>query len=218
MSDPVEFVDLGGGQSVSVGGVQIRGETENNETSGQQAPTKSAENGYVYTTRIGPTATEGVITGWVNPDELPALKALADEKSPIPVSTPEGSYSQCVVDTVERNMAGVQPDAYNITINWREILQASTSTSRVRAITNDGAKSGGAGGPNDGSQGRATLADVNNATVSDGPDTAAGAKQGAQADGGDGGGDAAQTGGGVNRGQREGATGGIAQTVMGWVT
>lgn len=197
MTEPVEFIDLGGGQSVDIGGVTVRGETSNTQSSGQQVPTKSAENGYVYTTRVGPTATEGTIVGWVNSSELPALVALADEKSPIPISTPEGTYSQCVVDDIKRNMAGIQPDAYEVTITWREVLQASTATSRVRAITDEGAKNAAAGGPNDGLQGRASTARVGKETVANGPDVGEGARKGAE-DG-------------------DGALDGIAEAVTDWL-
>lgn len=204
--DPVTFVDLGGGLNVTVGGITVRGETSNQQTRGQQAPTKSAENGYVYTTRVGPTATEGEINGWVNSDEMAALDELADEKEPIPITTPEGSYSQCVVDDIDRTTEAERPDAYNVTISWREILQASTSTSRIRAITKDGQKSGAAGGPNDGNNGQSTLGRVGKETKSDGPDA------GGAADAGEGQAtESPQTGN--NPG---GPLGSVGQTISGW--
>lgn len=150
-----QYVNLGNNEVVTVGGITLRGVTTHKAESSQNGPTHPVESGLVLTSRQGPDADEGTISAWVDASEFPALKRLKDRRNPVRITTPDGSYPTCIVDNVSRTMQGQHPSSYKVDVQWREVLQGSTSTSDIQAVTSSGAKSAkaGSGGHNGGNPG-----------------------------------------------------------------
>lgn len=151
MSDPVEFVPIGDGTSVSVGGISIRGYESVSRTGGQQAPTAKTEPGYEFTSRVGAKAIEAEITGWVGADDAADLARLERRREAITANAPSFSLAACVVDKFEDEMPGDYPGAHEITLSIREIQQASTGTTTIQTTGSAGTKTpepgfGGLGG------------------------------------------------------------------------
>lgn len=146
MPDPVEFIPLGGSSSVSIGGVQVRGYEESERTGAQHAPKHKTESGYEFTTRVGAQAVEVKVTGWVNSSEFAALAQLENRREPIPAMGPNFSLPTATIDRFVDNMPGSAPGAHHVTIDVREVQQASTGTTTLKAVGPTGTKTAEGGG------------------------------------------------------------------------
>jgi len=145
MSSPgVQFFDRGYPTQVTVGGVTMYGVVEGDTTSAQNAPTKPAEAGFDFTSRSTVKPDEGTLTGWMEQSDLTRFITLVQRRQPVEIVSTERSYPRCIVQNVKRNTSGEHIDAYNVTIEWREVLTAETSSSPVKAVT-DGKKTSGSG-------------------------------------------------------------------------
>lgn len=143
----VEFVPIAGGPTVTVGGSQLPGTVEVEQTGGVNAPTKRTEEGYDYTTRVNRAAREATITGWVNADTLTGLKRLRSEKEPFAVVAGVVVLQRATLDDLtERQSGEYKSGVVEVEISIREAFQAQAGTSNVRAFASSGNKGGGGGG------------------------------------------------------------------------
>ena len=131
-------------QPVTVGGVVVI-PTESEQSSGADAPTKSMESGAEITQRNVLVPNSGTISGAVASSGLGALRRQARTREFIRITTPEGSLPRCVVEDVSRTREGGHLDKFGVDIQWRQVFIANVGTAELRAITQDGPKSGAAG-------------------------------------------------------------------------
>ena len=73
-ADPVEFVQLTGGPTITIAGASFSGVTEAEQSGGVNAPTKRTEEGYDYTTRVNREARTASFSGWVTSQQLSGLR------------------------------------------------------------------------------------------------------------------------------------------------
>ena len=137
MPDPVDEVSLTGGPSWTVGGVQIFGVTSSDRKGGIRAPQYSTEQGYEYDTRINAKAVEVTLDGWVNAPEVSSLAALEQRREPISATGPNFSLPTCAVVDWNDEMPANYPGAHKISVEIREVQQASTGTTTLRQTTPD---------------------------------------------------------------------------------
>jgi len=143
-AEPVEFVPLAGGSSITIGGASLRGTTEAEQSGGVNAPTKRTEEGYDYTTRVNREARKASFSGWVLGAELAGLRSLRDKKEPFAVAAGHVVMQRAVLDdltsTAPKDAKG---GAYEVEVDVREVFQAQAGTSNIKAFASTGKKSGG---------------------------------------------------------------------------
>lgn len=132
------------GTPVVIGGVELI-TTQSEQTSGVDAPTKTLEKGSEINQRSVTKPESGTITGAVDASGLSGLHSLVQERTPISITTPEGTLSQCYVEEVSRTRDGRYVSKFGVRVNWRQIKLATLSTVSIEAVTNDGKKSQGSG-------------------------------------------------------------------------
>lgn len=159
----------GSSQSVIVGGVEVAA-TSSEQAGGQDAPTAPVESGAEVTQRNVITPENGTITGWTDTQGLSSLYALYASREPISITTPEATVPLCVVEEISRTRDGQYVDAFQIDIEWRQILLGELGTATITAVTADGPKSPAAGsGP---TSSEPSLVGGETKSTSGGPDAA----------------------------------------------
>ena len=144
MPPSVEFVPISGASSIIIGGAQLPGTVELDETGGVNAPTKRTEEGYDYTTRVNREAREATITGWANSGEIAGLKRLRAEKEPFAVSAGIVLLQRAVLEDLRTTRPqDTKSGAVKVEVTVREAFQAQSGTSNVVAYASSGKKSPG---------------------------------------------------------------------------
>ena len=166
-----------------VDGMELRAGVKSDQSSGQDAPTKSLEDGAEISQRNVLIPQSGVIYAAAESSEIAQLRAVAEEEDPIQITTAEGTVSEVVVEEVRRVREGKYSDKFDVEFDWRQVFIASVGSGSIEAVTQDGPASEGAGSqPGDDVVGSKTRSTSDGATV--------------DGDGGDGGGDGGGGGGG----------------------
>lgn len=141
-TEPIEFIPISGDVATDVDGIELEGTIDASGTTGQNAPKQKMEEGREYTTRVGPNPIEPSITAWVLEDTLNALQQLRHERAPFSMATKGVILPTCTLDTLDWKTSGEHPNAYEVTINIRQVLQSSIGISQIRARTATGNKKG----------------------------------------------------------------------------
>ena len=142
-ADPVEFVQLTGGPTITIAGASLAGTTEAEQSGGVNAPTKRTEEGYDYTTRVNREARTASFSGWVTDKQLAELRSLRDEKEPFAVAAGHVVIRRAVLDdltsTAPKDAKG---GAYEVEVDVREVFQAQAGTTDIKAFASTGKKGG----------------------------------------------------------------------------
>lgn len=163
----IEFL-YGEGTSMQIGPVSVPGIYEAGDTGGQSAPEHRVEQGFDFTTRIGPEPVEATFQAYCTGDNLSALQQLREEEDPFPTSVGATAIGECVLENLDWTEHGDYPNAYDVTIQIREVQLASTGTATLRVISDTGTKSESAGKGGD----SPSLTQSSSESTSGGPDTA----------------------------------------------
>ena len=143
-AEPVEFVPLVGGSSITIGGASLQGTTQAEQSGGVNAPTKRTEEGYDYTTRVNREARTASFSGWVTDKQLAELRSLRDEKEPFAVAAGHVVIQRAVLDNLTTTAPkDVKGGAYEVEVDVREVFQAQAGTSNIKAFASTGEKGGG---------------------------------------------------------------------------
>ena len=143
-ADPVEFVQLTGGPTITIAGASFSGVTEAEQSGGVNAPTKRTEEGYDYTTRVNREARTASFSGWVTDKQLAELRSLRDEKEPFAVAAGHVVMQRAVLDNLTTTAPkDVKGGAYEVKVDVREVFQAQAGTSQIKAFASTGEKGGG---------------------------------------------------------------------------
>ena len=153
------------GQPVLIGGVELL-TTQSEQSSGADAPGFSMESGLEIRQRNTTIPNSGTITGAVESSGLGALRRQARRREFVRITTPEGSINRCVVEEVQRTREGGFIDKFEVDVTWAQIFTANVGTVQLRAVTQDGPKSGSAGSNGGGQQ---SLVGSNTQTTQNGP-------------------------------------------------
>ena len=144
MPKSVEFIPIEGGSNITIGGAQLPGTVELDETGGVNAPTKRTEEGYDYTTRVNREAREATISGWANSGEISGLKRLRAEKEPFAVSAGIVLLQRATLEDLRTTRPqDTKSGAVKVEVTVREAFQAQAGTSTVQAFATSGKKSQG---------------------------------------------------------------------------
>lgn len=142
--EAVEFVPIAGISSIRIGGANLPGTVSVKQTGGINAPTKSTEKGYDYTTRVNREARQASITGWIDGDGLAALKRLRYKQEPFTTVAGSIIIANSTLDNLTESQSGdTKGGAVKITADVREVKMAETGTTSVIANASTGKKSGG---------------------------------------------------------------------------
>jgi hypothetical protein len=144
MPKSVEFVPIRGSTNITIGGAQLPGTVELDETGGVNAPTKRTEEGYDYTTRVNREAREATITGWAASGDIAGLKRLRSENEPFAVSAGIVLLERAVLEDLRTTRPeDTKMGAVKVEVTVREAFQAQSGTSTVQAFASSGKKSQG---------------------------------------------------------------------------
>ena len=147
MPEPVEFVPLERGRdpSTDLDGVTLYGVYSVEEGGGMQAPEKKVESGYTWKTRVGAEPVGITLRAWMTAAEYDNLSVLRDSREPLAFSM-NGESLDVAIDDLSPTVEGEAPGAYDVTIDLRQIQQATVGTSGIRALPITGIQSGGGSG------------------------------------------------------------------------
>lgn len=130
---------------MSIGPATIPGIYQIEDSGGVTAPEKRVEDGFDFTTRVGPEPIEVSISAWVDGADLGSVKTLRAEREPVPVRVGSVSLGQCVLDDLSVDEEGERYGAYDCTMDLREVQIASTGTATLHVASETGSKSESAG-------------------------------------------------------------------------
>lgn len=136
----------GSGQPIIVDGMELRAAMQSDQASGQDAPTKSLEDGAEISQRNVLIPQSGTIYAAAESSEIAQLRAVAEEENPISITTAEGSVSEVVVENVSRVREGTYTDKFDVEFEWRQVFIASVGAGSIEAVTEDGPATEGSDG------------------------------------------------------------------------
>ena len=139
--ESVEFVALSGNTEAQVEGIEVLA-YDMQTTDGQQAPQQKVDEGYTWTTRVGPEPTEIRLSGWATTTTYATLVGLRDAREPIAMEAGARSLSSAVVTSIEATATGETVYAYDVQLTINEVQQLSLGTgSTVQAFPVTGPQS-----------------------------------------------------------------------------
>ncbi|ADJ14467.1 hypothetical protein HacjB3_05380 [Halalkalicoccus jeotgali B3] len=127
-----------------IDGMELRAGIQSDQSSGQDAPTKSLEDGAEISQRNVLIPQSGTIYAAAESSEIAQLRAVAEEEDPISITTAEGTVSEVVVENVRRNREGKYTNKFDIEFEWRQVFVAEVGAGSIEAVTEDGPATEGA--------------------------------------------------------------------------
>ena len=121
----VEFVSLSGNPEAQFDGIEVFA-YDMNAVDGQQAPERQVDEGYTWTTRVGPEPTELVVSAWADMPTYGAIVGLRDRQTPIAMKAGARALTHAVVTNIDGHASGETVYAYDVQITVKEIQQLST--------------------------------------------------------------------------------------------
>lgn len=122
-----------------------------NQSGGQDVPEQPLEGGYNASARNVLHPESGTLVGAVTRLEIGALRRAYHKQELVTISTPEGTYSECFVEDVNRDHEGGFLDKVDVEVQWKQARIAAVGTTTVKAVTPAGnatesSDNGGSGG------------------------------------------------------------------------
>lgn len=141
----LEFVDTGDetGVPLVIGGIDVPGTYKESGGAGEQAPEHKVEEGYDFTTRVGPEPVTATFAIKCDAGTLAQLERLRlDRSEPFPVTVGTTQLTACVFDTdgLQHTETGDTWGALDVTVTVREIQQAASGSATVRVDASTGTK------------------------------------------------------------------------------
>ena len=132
------------GQRMIVDGMELRAGVKSDQSSGQDAPKKSLEDGAEISQRNVLIPQSGVIYAAAETEEIARLRSVAEAEDPIQITSAEGTVSEVVVEDVRRTREGKYDDKFDVEFDWRQVFLAEVGAGSIEAVTEDGPASEGA--------------------------------------------------------------------------
>lgn len=141
----IDFVSAGNslGVPLVIGSVDVPGTYRESPSTGEQAPNHKVEQGFDFTTRVGPEPVEATFQIKCDTGTYARLDELRRSRSdPFPVTVGTTQLAACVFtsDGLQYEQAGDTWGALDVTVTVREVQQASSGTANVRVDASTGTK------------------------------------------------------------------------------
>ena len=137
------------GEGYVVDGFELTGSLEGQQSGGQDVPEQALEGGYDVRGRNVVNPEEGTLTGAVRKEELGALKQSYRKQELVSVTGPEGTLSECFIESIDRTHEGGYYNKVGVEVSYKQAFLAELGSVTVQAVTKDAKHSPSAGSKGD---------------------------------------------------------------------
>jgi hypothetical protein len=120
---------------ITIDDIELSGVTRVEGSGGWNAPSKRTEEGFEYDSYIDAEPLDAQIEAWVDDVELRRLKSLRDSTDPFPASVDHVNVSLAKLEDLSIERQGQIKSHRKVTIQLREVREASVGTAEISIDT-----------------------------------------------------------------------------------